>query len=282
MATSVMTIGVVLGVGDPGGARPGHGAQPTVGFVERDASLRRPVELHPALADVDDPVAHCLDAEHVVRDEQDRRLALLQVLHEVDALALEGQIADRQHLVQQQDVRLQVSRDREGQPHVHAAGVPLHRCADEVADLGEGDDGVELARDLGFAHAQDRAVQKDVLASGQFAVKAGAHLQQATQAAVDESLAPGRLRHAGEDLQQRALARAVQAQDADVLTLADLEGDVVQRPELLSRRLRAVATPAAEDACHNVAQGVGPRLLGAQQILLTQAFGSDGDIAAAR
>jgi hypothetical protein len=115
-----------------------------------------------------------------VGDEKDRRLALLQVLHEVDALALEGQVADRQHLVQQQDVRFQVGRDRERQAHVHAAGIPLHRRADEVADLGEGDDGVELALDLGFAHAQDRAVQKNVLAPGQLAMKAGAHLEQAT------------------------------------------------------------------------------------------------------
>ena len=39
-------------------------------------------------------------------------------------------------------------RDREGQPHIHAAGIVLDRRVDERLDLGEGDDLVELARDL--------------------------------------------------------------------------------------------------------------------------------------
>ena len=41
-----------------------------------------------------------------------------------------------------------------------------------------------------------------------------------------------RLGDAGEDLQQRALPRAVAADDADHLATLDLEGDILQRPEV--------------------------------------------------
>ena len=70
------------------------------------------------------------------------------VLHLAEALLLEGGVADRQHLVDDQDLRLEVRGHGEGQAHVHAARVVLHRRVDEPLDLGEGDDLVELAVDL--------------------------------------------------------------------------------------------------------------------------------------
>ena len=53
-------------------------------------------------------------------------------------------------------------------------------------------------------HAQDRAVEVDVLAAGQLGVEAGADLQQAADPAVDLGAPGGRLGDAGEDLEQRA------------------------------------------------------------------------------
>ena len=73
------------------------------------------------------------------------------VLHLAEALLLELGVADGQHLVDDQDLRLEVRRDGEGQAHVHAARVALHRRVEEPLDLGEGDDLVELALDLGAA-----------------------------------------------------------------------------------------------------------------------------------
>ena len=78
-----------------------------------------------------------------------------------------------------------MSGDREREADVHAAGVALHRRVDELLDVGELDDLVELAFDLGLAHAEDRAVQVDVLASGQLGVEAGADLQQRRHAAAN-------------------------------------------------------------------------------------------------
>ena len=103
--------------------------------------------------------------------------------------------------------------------------------------------------------------------------------------------ARGRLGDAAEDLQQRALARAVAADDADDLALLDLEGDVLQRPELLDlvalddgapaghvpRLARQVAHASRE---HVAQRGVAFRLRGvvADEVALAEALDGDDDI----
>ena len=114
------------------------------------------------------------------------------LLHPAEAAALELRVADGEHLVDEQDLRLEMRGDREREPHVHAARVALDRRVDELLDAGEVDDLVELPRDLAALHAEDRAVQEDVLAPGQLRVEAGADLEQAADATPD--LGPARRR----------------------------------------------------------------------------------------
>ena len=109
--------------------------------------------------------------------------------HLPQRLALEGGVADREHLVDEQDLRLEVGGDGEGEPHRHPARVALHRRVEEALDLGELDDLVEAGADLGPAHAEDRAVEEDVLAPGQLRVEAGADLEQRADPAGDVGLA---------------------------------------------------------------------------------------------
>ena len=87
-----------------------------------------------------------LDALHVVGDEDDRPPLLVQVREHVDALLLEGGVADRQHLVDQQDVGVDLDHQREPEPDQHPGGVVLQLQVDELAELGEVDDLVEPAR----------------------------------------------------------------------------------------------------------------------------------------
>ena len=67
-------------------------------------------------------------------------------LDAVEALALERLVADREHLVDEEDVGVDVDGDREPEPHVHARRVVLHLLVDELLELGEVDDLVEDAR----------------------------------------------------------------------------------------------------------------------------------------
>ena len=88
----------------------------------------------------------------------------LSSLHSSQALFLEIDIADGQHLVDDQDLRLQMRGNSKGEPHIHARAVALDRRVEKFLDLGKGDDLVELRPDLRPRHAQDGAVQIDVLA----------------------------------------------------------------------------------------------------------------------
>ena len=97
------------------------------------------------------------------------------------------------------------------------------------------DDLVELASDLGAAHAEDGAVEIDVLASGELGMKASADLEQAGDAALDGDAPLARLGDARQDLQERRLAGAIAPDDAEHLAALDLEAHVLQRPEFLGR-----------------------------------------------
>src|SRR5688572_27136760 len=262
------------------GFRPGERGAAAVLFVQFDAPEYVAVVDHLALAQVDHAVAHGLDAEHVVRNEQDGGIPLLQFLGVLDALALEGEIAHRQHFVEQQDVGLEVRCHRECESHVHAARVTLDRRIDEVRDLGELDDGIELAPHLFAAHPEDGAIEEHVFATRELPVKSGADLEQRAQPAVDLRRAGGGLGDARQDLEQSALARAVQTDHADVLAVADVEAGVLERPEFLERSLLAAAYQRLRAGDQNVAKRVLRPAVGAQQITFSQAACLDRDVLA--
>ncbi len=175
--------------------------------------------------------------------------------------------------------------DSEGQAGVHAAAVLLDRRVEEALDLAEGDDLVELGPHLGPRHAEDRAVEVDVLPAGKLGVEAGADFQQAADAAVEFDVAGRGLGDAGKDLEQRALARAVSADDADDFALFDLEADVLQGPEaVVVGEALAVAQSLHRppyEAAEGVAQGLvlehAPRS-GTDAVLLADALDADGGV----
>ena len=85
---------------------------------------------------------------------------------------------------------------------------------------------------VGGGEAEHLAAHDRVLRAAEVGVEAEAELEQRGDAAADAEAALGRLRGAGEDLEQRALAGAVGADDADRLAGGDLEADVAQHPAL--------------------------------------------------
>ena len=115
-----------------------------------------------------------LDRARVVRDEHERRARLDLLGDARQALALERLVADREHLVDQQHVGVEVRGDREAEPHEHAARVRLDRHVDEVAELGELDDALDPLLDLLAREAVQRAVELDVLAAGEVAARSPA------------------------------------------------------------------------------------------------------------
>ena len=176
-----------------------------------------------------------MDGAHVVAYEQNCASLAPSFFHFAQAFFLERCVAHRQHLVHDQDLRLQMSRHGEGKPDVHPRGVTLDRRIQELLYLRKVDDLVELPRYLLPAHAEDRAVQIDVLPSGQLRMKTGANLQ-ARHPSFDPDPAGGRLRYAGKYLQEGRFPRTVSSYDADALTLFDFKGDLFECPEILYYR----------------------------------------------
>ncbi len=136
------------------------------------------VVLDAALAEQHRAIAHPLERRRRVGDERDRLALLLEAEDPVDALALERLVADREHLVEEQDLRVDVDRDREAEPHVHARGVRADRQVDEALELAELDNLVEPAVDLLLPEPVDRGAEVDVVAAGEVLVEAGAELEQ--------------------------------------------------------------------------------------------------------
>ena len=189
-------------------------------------------------------------------DQHGAAVAARHLVHLAKAFFLELGVADGEHLVDDQDLRLQMGGDGEGEAHIHARGIALDRGVEEFLDLGEGDDLVEFLADLGAAHAEDRTIQIDVLPPGQFGVKTGADLEQARDPAPERDPAGGRLGDAGKDFEQGRFAGAVAADDAEDLALLHLEADIVQRPKFFDRVTLDDLAAAHDIGClaHRIAQ----------------------------
>ena len=139
-------------------------------------------------------VAEALDRAHVVGDEQDRPPCGAHALELVEALALEGGVADGEHLVDQQHVGVDLDGDREAEPHAHARRVVLELQVDELLELRELDDLVEAPARLPPREPEHDRVDDDVVARGQVGVEAHAELDERRQPAVDRRFAARRCR----------------------------------------------------------------------------------------
>ena len=175
--------------------------------------------------------AQCSNERHGVADEKHGPAFRSHVSHLPEALLLECNVADGQHLVDNQDLGLEVRGDREAEADFHPARVALHRRVEEAFDVGEGDDLVEAAVDLVLSHAEDRAGQEDVLAPRQLGMEPGAYVEERTDASGYLRPALRRFRDPRQDLEDRRLTRTVDADHADRLALSDLERDILQGPE---------------------------------------------------
>ena len=234
------------------------------------------VEGETARAQDDRPGTEVRDGRHVMADKQDGAAVRRDIPHLAQALPLKLQIADREHFVDDQNLAAQMRRHGEGQPHIHAAAVMLHGRVEKALDAGECDDRVELAADLRARHPENRAVEEHVLAPGELLIEAGAHFQKASDAAVEIGLPFGHLRDARQNLQQRALARAVAADQRQRFAAPHVERHVFQRPELLVLHARE-RMPHAPD--NRLSKRRRRGVIVANRVLLADAANGDGEVA---
>src|SRR4051812_36008877 len=81
----------------------------------------------------------------VVGNEDDSRATLRNRPHFFETLTLERKVANAQHLVDHEDIGLQMRCDGKSESRKHAGRIPLHWRVDEFLESSELDDLVELA-----------------------------------------------------------------------------------------------------------------------------------------
>ena len=225
---------------------------------------------------------------HLMAHENDGSSFASDVTHLRQAALLELRVADGEHLIDDQDVRLEVRGNREREAEIHAAGISLHRRINKTCDAGEFDDLVETALDVAPVHAKDGAVQEDVFAPRQLGMKARPDFEQCAEAAVHGRFTGRRQRDAGKHLEQRALAGAVAADDAERLSMRNVERDVAQRPERLrvvlgclglGAKATKISPRSQRGLRHEIAQRVVTLRRCAHAIALAEAFRSNSDCA---
>src|SRR5690606_15096371 len=87
-------------------------------------------------------------------------------------------VAYRKRFVDDQHVGIDVHDNGKSQAHEHSTGIQTYGLIDEVADAGEGDDGIHACIDLGPAETVHGGVQTHVLASTEVRIEASTQLQQ--------------------------------------------------------------------------------------------------------
>src|SRR5690606_14254397 len=177
-----------------------------------------------------------LHRPHIMTHKQHRPpLTLAHFVHLAQALLLKLSIAHREYFINDQNLRFQMRGDGKCKSDFHATAVVLHRCVQEFLDSAEIDNRVKLLADLRAAHAEDRAVEVNVLPARKLRMKARAHLEQRRHPPGDLETPGAGISNARQDLQQRALPRTVPPNDRHRLAFPDLEGYILQPPELFAR-----------------------------------------------
>ena len=100
--------------------------------IRVDDALRVALGLGDAAVQPERFVAEARDEIERVGHEQHRPAAAAELGELVEALVRKRFVADGEHFVDEQDVRVDVDRDGETEPHVHAGRIRLHRRVDEL------------------------------------------------------------------------------------------------------------------------------------------------------
>jgi hypothetical protein len=119
-----------------------------------------------------------LDRRGVVAHEKHRSTGPRNFADLAQTLLLKRSVADRQYFIDRENLGLELRGDRKRQPDPHADRVSFDGRVDEFADPCKIDNLLKFPGDLAARHPEDHAVEKDIVAPGQFRVKSGADFEK--------------------------------------------------------------------------------------------------------
>src|ERR1019366_9454550 len=232
--------------------RPVLGRERVVGdhpVVCRGDLRSRTVRDHLSLIEQKHPVAVLLEGVEIVAHQHDGLSLALVPAEGIEALLLEARVADRQHLIHDQQVGLGEDGDAEREADLHAGGEVLQLLLREVLELCEREYLVDLVTQLRAGESEHSPTEEDVLPSGQLGIEADAQLQERGELTVDAGVSGVGLVDTAQHLEQRALAAPVGSCDAQELTRRDIERDVAQGNQVAITRGAAPMGDAVFQRC---------------------------------
>ncbi len=153
-------------------------------FVTRNDFVGGAEHFHAAVLEPHGDLAHPSHVRHSMTD-QNRGVSFIDNLfHAIEAFLLEHRISYRQHFVENDNLRIQVGRDRKGQSNIHPAGVIFHWNIDELLQSGEFHDLIEPFAHFFSGKPKHGSVQVNVIPTGKFGMKTGPNFQETRQAPV--------------------------------------------------------------------------------------------------
>src|SRR5713101_3566508 len=203
-------------IADASGCARGHLLEPSPGFTLCLPGQATMVGLDDLLWIALLPDCSALEPGYLVAPPSDRREIMthqdqglpspLEVRDLFQTFLPKALIADRQDLVDQENVWIGMNRHGESEAHVHPGRVGPDRLVDEGLQFGKSHDLIEPPAHLPLGEAQNDAVDEHVLAAREFGVETCAKLQQPGQPPEGPNTASIRTIDSCHELQQRALA----------------------------------------------------------------------------
>ncbi len=226
--------------------------------VPRHHGIRGALGDHRSRPQVDGPVAERCHHVEVVGNQDQRDALASHPRDAVQATARERSVADRQHLVDEQDVGVDGDRDGKAEADVHPRRVGLDRLVDELADAREFEDLVHPALDLRPGEPEQHAVDDDVLAPGDLGVKARAQLDQCRHPPADLHAPLSRPEDPADHLERSGLPRSVGPDQRHGLAGRHRQVEVVERGEPLARPQAAQQVSVQQRTLETVQPALSP------------------------
>jgi len=110
--------------------------------------------------------------------EQNRSPFPRHAVHHPQTFFLKRHIAHGKHFINQKNLRGEMSRHGERQPHIHSTRIVLHGNIDEPLDLGKFNNLVKQQLDLRPLHPEECSTQINIVSACQFRMKTRAHFKQ--------------------------------------------------------------------------------------------------------
>ena len=139
------------------------------------------------------------------------------------AFCLEKYITNRQCLIYNQDLRIDIDGNCKGKTYKHTAGIGFHRLMDIISDICKSKDIIQLCVDLFLRKADHGTVQIHILKPGIFHIKTGSQFQKGRNTSIDLHFPCGRCQHSCDDLKDRGLPGTVHSDDPYTFSFVNIK-----------------------------------------------------------